>query len=140
MQIPFISGGKKSSFLSEKLTKSDKIWAIDLKNSFNGGNGNICVQNVLNSNEFITKTQRKCRERHSPAARLRLHTLIPICPLSQIRMAENTGKPGGYNIQFVKDPDVRLKCPLCKLPLRSPFQTSCGHRYCESCIKDVINK
>ena len=54
-------------------------------------------------------------------------------------MAEKSGELGGYKLDFVKDPDPRLKCPMCKLALRSPFQTICGHRYCESCIKNVIN-
>lgn len=49
---------------------------------------------------------------------------------------------GGYNIEFVKalPLNARLTCPICKLVLRSPFQTECGHRYCESCIKNVIDK
>ena len=49
-------------------------------------------------------------------------------------------KPGGHRIEFVKKPDDRLKCQICNLVLRVPFQTSCGHRYCESCIKNVIDR
>ncbi|XP_046863268.1 TNF receptor-associated factor 5-like, partial [Xenia sp. Carnegie-2017] len=41
-------------------------------------------------------------------------------------------------IEFLQDLDTRLKCSICKLPLRNPHQTSCGHRFCESCIKNVI--
>ena len=47
---------------------------------------------------------------------------------------------GGYNIEFLKALDKRLTCPICKLALRIPFQTECGHRYCEVCIKNVIDK
>ena len=49
-------------------------------------------------------------------------------------------KPGGYSIEFVEHIDTRLKCPICKLVLRCPYQTECGHRYCEDCIKDVIER
>ncbi|XP_046860118.1 TNF receptor-associated factor 3-like [Xenia sp. Carnegie-2017] len=53
-------------------------------------------------------------------------------------MATNQDGPGGHNIEFLQDLDTRLKCSICKLPLRNPHQTSCGHRFCESCIKNVI--
>ena len=55
-------------------------------------------------------------------------------------MAGNSNELGGHRIEFVKDLDNRLKCLICKLVLRSPFQTECGHRYCESCIKYIITK
>ena len=45
-----------------------------------------------------------------------------------------------YKIEFVKSLDRKLTCPICKFVLRSPFQTECGHRYCEGCIKNIIDK
>ncbi|CAB3996607.1 TNF receptor-associated factor 3 [Paramuricea clavata] len=43
---------------------------------------------------------------------------------------------GGYKFEFVAL-DATLKCQFCFLALRSPFQTECGHRYCEDCIKNI---
>lgn len=55
-------------------------------------------------------------------------------------MAENPNKVGGHKVEFMKLLDERLTCPICKFVLRSPFQTTCGHRYCEDCIKNIIDK
>lgn len=53
-------------------------------------------------------------------------------------MAVKSGQTGGYNVEFVTTLDARYKCPVCTFALRSPFQTMCGHRFCESCIKRII--
>ncbi|CAB4008737.1 tumor necrosis factor receptor-associated factor 6 [Paramuricea clavata] len=47
-------------------------------------------------------------------------------------------KRAGYLFEFINDLDSRLRCPVCFMTLRSPFQTECGHRFCENCIKNVI--
>ncbi|CAB3987422.1 TNF receptor-associated factor 1 [Paramuricea clavata] len=43
----------------------------------------------------------------------------------------------GYNIRFVYPLDARLRCPIGIHLLRRSFQTDCGHRYCEDCIKQL---
>ena len=49
---------------------------------------------------------------------------------------------GGLDYQFVdKTLDVsRLECSICLLALRNPHQTSCGHRFCYSCILTWLNE
>ena len=42
--------------------------------------------------------------------------------------------PGGYDYEFVDGPVDQFECPICLLCLRNPFQTSCGHRFCYTCI------
>ncbi|XP_047136091.1 TNF receptor-associated factor 4 isoform X2 [Hydra vulgaris] len=45
---------------------------------------------------------------------------------------------GGYDENFVNPLPSDLKCPVCFLALRQPIQTEeCGHRFCESCIKNI---
>eukprot|EP00092_Neocalanus_flemingeri_P012024 GFUD01012961.1.p1 GENE.GFUD01012961.1~~GFUD01012961.1.p1 ORF type:complete len:456 (+),score=126.82 GFUD01012961.1:78-1445(+) len=41
---------------------------------------------------------------------------------------------GGYDCQFVEGLDPKHECPICLLCQRDPHQTSCGHRFCYSCI------
>jgi len=41
---------------------------------------------------------------------------------------------GGYDLQFVSPVDTQYECPICLLCQRDPHQTSCGHRFCHSCI------
>ncbi|XP_068735414.1 TNF receptor-associated factor 2-like [Montipora capricornis] len=44
----------------------------------------------------------------------------------------------GYKIQLIKEKiDPRYVCAFCKLLLKDPLLTACGHFYCESCI-DVL--
>ena len=40
----------------------------------------------------------------------------------------------GYEVEFVDTVDEDLECGICKLPLRTPVQTSCGHRFCKGCL------
>ena len=48
---------------------------------------------------------------------------------------------GGLDYQFVeKTLDQRLECSICLLALRNPHQTSCGHRFCYSCILTWLNE
>lgn len=41
---------------------------------------------------------------------------------------------GGLDYQFVQPLDPSLECSICLLCLRNPHQTSCGHRFCHTCI------
>lgn len=46
----------------------------------------------------------------------------------------------GYEEEFVNAVDEDLICPICKLPLRSPVLTSCGHRFCKGCIDELCKR
>ncbi|XP_072906869.1 TNF receptor-associated factor 5-like isoform X3 [Hemitrygon akajei] len=44
----------------------------------------------------------------------------------------------GLNLQFVEPLEDRYKCVTCSFVLCNPYQTGCGHRFCENCIADLI--
>ena len=49
-------------------------------------------------------------------------------------MATNNTDTGGYDYQFVEEPDS-LKCLICLLVARDPQQHGgCGKLFCQSCI------
>lgn len=35
-------------------------------------------------------------------------------------------------------PEARFECPICLTWLRDPVVTSCGHRFCRSCIQSWL--
>ena len=52
-------------------------------------------------------------------------------------MAYGLADKGGYDYKFVEPPPDRLVCKICYLPCREARLTSCGHYYCESCLKQL---
>ena len=56
-------------------------------------------------------------------------------------MATNdiNGRTGilGYEAVFVDDPERKYMCPVCLVVMKEAVQTSCGHRFCEVCIRKV---
>lgn len=53
---------------------------------------------------------------------------------------EFQGEPilGGYEFEFVDYLSPGQSCPICLLAMRSPVQTVCGHRFCESCLLETF--
>ncbi|XP_026856119.1 TNF receptor-associated factor 3 isoform X1 [Electrophorus electricus] len=47
---------------------------------------------------------------------------------------------GGFRDHFVMPPEPKYCCESCHLVLCTPRQTECGHRFCESCIADLLSK
>ncbi|XP_016123551.1 TNF receptor-associated factor 3-like isoform X2 [Sinocyclocheilus grahami] len=47
---------------------------------------------------------------------------------------------GGFRDRFVTTPEAKYCCESCRLVLCNPRQTECGHRFCESCITDLLSK
>ncbi|XP_061196146.1 TNF receptor-associated factor 6-B-like [Saccostrea echinata] len=45
-----------------------------------------------------------------------------------------------YDAAFCSELDRKYICPVCLSALHEPMQTSCGHRFCKSCILGVINE
>ena len=43
----------------------------------------------------------------------------------------------GYDLEFIfpSGTENKYDCPICLLVLREPYQTGCGHRFCQVCIK-----
>ena len=52
-------------------------------------------------------------------------------------MACSIADGGGYDYKFVAPPPDRLVCKICYLPCREARLTSCGHIFCESCLKQL---
>nr|XP_011454006.2 TNF receptor-associated factor 6-B [Crassostrea gigas] len=50
-----------------------------------------------------------------------------------------TESPRSYDAAFCSDLDRKYLCPVCLSALHEPMQTSCGHRFCKTCIQGVIN-
>ncbi|XP_078261061.1 TNF receptor-associated factor 5-like isoform X3 [Rhinoraja longicauda] len=46
----------------------------------------------------------------------------------------------GLNLQFVEPLEDRYKCVICSFVLCNPYQTGCGHRFCENCIAELREK
>ena len=49
---------------------------------------------------------------------------------------------GGFDVEFVLQyPGDNVTCSICLFVLRGPLQAiECGHRFCESCISDMIKR
>ena len=48
--------------------------------------------------------------------------------------AENAEWISGHDETFDSPVIREYECPLCKMVLRDPVQTPCGHRFCTACI------
>ncbi|XP_002165877.3 TNF receptor-associated factor 6-A isoform X1 [Hydra vulgaris] len=44
---------------------------------------------------------------------------------------------GGYNADFLYELSDEHECPVCKMALREPILTLCGHRLCLSCSEEM---
>ncbi|XP_065660050.1 TNF receptor-associated factor 5-like isoform X3 [Hydra vulgaris] len=44
---------------------------------------------------------------------------------------------GGYDAYFINEILDEHECPVCKMALRKPIQTQCGHRLCLSCAEEM---
>uniref|UniRef100_H3CA66 TNF receptor-associated factor n=1 Tax=Tetraodon nigroviridis TaxID=99883 RepID=H3CA66_TETNG len=45
---------------------------------------------------------------------------------------------GGFRDHFVEAPEAKYCCESCRLVLCQPRQTECGHRFCQSCITQLL--
>lgn len=45
---------------------------------------------------------------------------------------------GGFQDHFVMPPEPKYCCEHCRMVLCNPRQTECGHRFCESCINQLL--
>uniref|UniRef100_A0A8C4HQ89 TNF receptor-associated factor n=1 Tax=Dicentrarchus labrax TaxID=13489 RepID=A0A8C4HQ89_DICLA len=46
---------------------------------------------------------------------------------------------GGFRDLFVETPEAKYCCEACRLVLCQPRQTECGHRFCQTCIHDILS-
>ena len=48
----------------------------------------------------------------------------------------------GNDEEFVNEVNVEedLICFICKLTLREPVQTRCGHRFCNACLEELFRR
>uniref|UniRef100_A0A674MTH6 TNF receptor-associated factor n=1 Tax=Takifugu rubripes TaxID=31033 RepID=A0A674MTH6_TAKRU len=46
---------------------------------------------------------------------------------------------GGFRDHFVEALEAKYCCESCRLVLCQPRQTECGHRFCQSCINDILS-
>lgn len=42
------------------------------------------------------------------------------------------------DVRFVDRLDERLACPICKNVFIEPWQTTCGHRFCKTCLDPLL--
>ena len=62
--------------------------------------------------------------------------------LMQLNMAKARVNPsfGGYDEEFVNAVEDDLQCAICRLALKSPVQTTCGHRFCRDCLDEHFKR
>ncbi|MBN3302862.1 TRAF3 factor, partial [Amia calva] len=67
---------------------------------------------------------------------------LPLHSLPQRPWTEPGFQPphGGFRDHFVTPPEAKYCCEACRLVLCSPWQTECGHRFCKTCITDLLSK
>lgn len=53
-------------------------------------------------------------------------------------MEEDEPRTGGHDFVFVDELSPGQTCSICLLAMRSPVQTVCGHRFCESCLLETF--
>ncbi|XP_048761614.2 TNF receptor-associated factor 6-B-like isoform X2 [Ostrea edulis] len=58
---------------------------------------------------------------------------------SRSTQGASTLHPRCYDAALCSELDRKYICPVCLSALHEPMQTSCGHRFCRSCILGVIN-
>ncbi|XP_078350838.1 TNF receptor-associated factor 4-like [Oculina patagonica] len=59
----------------------------------------------------------------------------------RVRMISNENPiQFGYEAEFVNVVDEDLICSICKLPLRMPKLTRCGHRFCKGCLDELLRQ
>lgn len=46
---------------------------------------------------------------------------------------------GGFRDRFLETPEPKYCCEACRLVLCKPRQTECGHRFCDSCINELLS-
>uniref|UniRef100_A0A3B5L5M7 TNF receptor-associated factor n=1 Tax=Xiphophorus couchianus TaxID=32473 RepID=A0A3B5L5M7_9TELE len=65
----------------------------------------------------------------------------PPCDLTPQPSAPAGFQPlhGGFRDVFVEKPEAKYCCEACRRVLCEPRQTECGHRFCQSCINDILN-
>ncbi|KAK0149123.1 TNF receptor-associated factor 3 [Merluccius polli] len=47
---------------------------------------------------------------------------------------------GGFRDRFIATPEPKYCCEACRLVLCQPRQTECGHRFCDSCIHELLSQ
>ena len=55
-----------------------------------------------------------------------------------LAMAAKNATLDPNKVVFVKRLERGYLCNLCGLVLQTPYQTKCGHRFCEGCIKGLL--
>ena len=45
----------------------------------------------------------------------------------------------GIKADFVNPLEPHHICGICKLVMKSPIQTNCGHMFCNDCLKQVVS-
>ena len=52
----------------------------------------------------------------------------------------NTQLPSGFDEEFVSEVEDDCLCVICKLPLKEPVLTRCGHRFCNACLAEHLRR
>ena len=48
--------------------------------------------------------------------------------------------PSGYDDEFVEPVNGGLQCGICRLPMKDPMITNCGHHFCRGCIEEHLRR
>lgn len=54
-------------------------------------------------------------------------------------LTTNPAAMPGFDYKFLEKPKRRFQCPLCSKAMREPVQVStCGHRFCDTCLQEFL--
>lgn len=66
------------------------------------------------------------------------HLLTSVVVVFGVQTMAEAEYETGYAADFFPPLEKKHECPVCIYALRDPIQTACGHRFCTSCIKQIL--
>ncbi|XP_028678122.1 TNF receptor-associated factor 3 [Erpetoichthys calabaricus] len=90
--------------------------------------------------EVPQELQIPVQQRSSPSQPSLPNRITPLWPDQSLSSPSFLPPHGGFRDYFVLPLEPKYCCESCHLALCNPKQTECGHRFCESCVRDLLRE